>query len=84
MNLEVEFQKLMDEVVQKIQDKQTKGEISISDGDELIHMVATRRVKPTPAWSESTQACMDSYEYDRDYCDEDRGWQRSSWCGDNG
>ena len=84
MNLEMEFQKLMDEVVQKIQDKQNKGEISISDGDELLYMVATRRVKPQPAWSESTQDCMDAYAYERDNYDGDQGWQRSSWCGDNG
>jgi hypothetical protein len=84
MSIELEFQKLMDEAVQKVQEKQSKGELSVVDADDLIHMIAERRQKPPPAWSESTQSCMDMYEYDRDRDDEDRGWQRSSWCGDNG
>lgn len=82
MDLEEEFQKLMQGVVDQIQNKVTLGHLSAIDGADLVRMVRERSAPPEEAWSSSTQACMDSYEYERE--EEDRGWQRSSWCGDNG
>lgn len=80
MDLEQEFQKLMDEVVSKIENKRKSGDLSDEEADDLIHMVATRR--NARAWSYSS----DCYTDDEDYGDpdDDRGWSRSSWCGDNG
>lgn len=75
MNLEQEFQKLMDEAVQKVQDKQSKGELSVNDADDLIYMISQRRQPREDAWSSSTQSCMDSYDYNR--YDDDDGWNRS-------
>lgn len=77
MDLEQEFQKLMDEAVQKVQSKQNKGEYSHREADDLIDMIAKRRYQASAddGWSASTQSCMDSYSYDRDY-DSD-GWNRS-------
>lgn len=74
MDLEKEFQKLMDEVVQKIVDKRNNNQLPVNEADDLIAMVAERR-----------QPRVDTYDpdYDRDY-DSEHGWQRSSWCGDNG
>ena len=43
MDLEQEFQKLMDEAVQKVQSKQNKGEYSHREADDLIDMIAKRR-----------------------------------------
>ena len=74
MDLEKEFQKLMDEVVQKIADKRNNNQLSTSEADDLIDLVAKRRQPRVDTYD---------YDYDRDY-DSDRGWQRSSWCGDNG
>lgn len=82
MDLEEEFQKLMQGVVDQIQDRVTKGDLDAIDGADLVRMVRERSVPREDAWSSSTQSCMDSYEYEER--DEDRGWQRSSWCGDNG
>lgn len=82
MDLEEEFQKLMQGVVDQIQERVTKGDLDALDGADLVRMVRERSVPREDAWSSSTQACMDSYEYEER--DEDRGWQRSSWCGDNG
>lgn len=78
MNLEDEFQKLMDEAVQKVQDKQRNGELSVTEADDLIDLIAKRRygASADDGWSSSTQACMDSYDYDRDY-DSEHGWNRS-------
>jgi len=83
MDLEEEFQKLMQGVVDQIQDKVTAGTLSAIDGADLVRMVRERSAPTEEAWSSSTQSCMDSYQYAEP--DEDsRGWQRSSWCGDNG
>jgi hypothetical protein len=73
MDLEKEFQKLMDEVVQKIVDKRNNNQLTVNEADDLIAVIAERR----------QPRVTDSYEYGPDY-DSDRGWQRSSWCGDNG
>ena len=81
MDLEEEFQKLMQGVVNEIQDKVTKGDLSAIDGADLVRMVRERSAPAEEAWSSSTQSCMDSYEYEEQ---DSRGWQRSSWCGDNG
>ena len=80
MDLEQEFQKLMDEAVQKVQDKQTKGELSDTEADDLIDIIAIRRQKGARAWSYSDN-CYTDEDYDNS---DDRGWQKSSWCGDNG
>jgi len=82
MDLEEEFQKLMQGVVDQIQDRVTKGSLSAIDGADLVRMVRERSEPREEAWSSSTQSCMDSYSYER--WGEDEGWQRSSWCGDNG
>ena len=82
MDLEEEFQKLMQGVVDQIQDKVTKGDLSAIDGADLVRMVRERSEPHEEAWSSSTQSCMDSYSYEEE--DDRRGWQRSSWCGDNG
>ena len=81
MNLEEEFQKLMQGVVDQIQDKVNQGDLSAIDGADLVRMVRERSAPAEDAWSSSTQSCMDSYEREED---DSRGWQRSSWCGDNG
>lgn len=75
MDLEKEFQKLMDEAVQKVQDKRNNNELSDLDADDLIDMIAQRRQPRAPAWSSSTQSCMDSYDHDYDY--DDTAWNRS-------
>lgn len=82
MDLEEEFQKLMQGVVNQIQDKVTNGDLSAIDGADLVRMVRERSAPAEEAWSSSTQSCMDSYSYEEE--DNSRGWQRSSWCGDNG
>lgn len=82
MDLEEEFQKLMQGVVDQIQDRVTKGSLDAIDGADLVRMVRERSAPREDAWSSSTQSCMDSYEYEEQ--DDSRGWQRSSWCGDNG
>jgi len=82
MDLEEEFQKLMQGVVDQIQDRVTKGSLSAIDGADLVRMVRERSAPAEEAWSSSTQSCMDSYSYEEE--DDSRGWQRSSWCGDNG
>jgi len=82
MDLEEEFQKLMQGVVDQIQDRVTKGDLSAIDGADLVRMVRERSAPAEEAWSSSTQSCMDSYSYEEE--DNSRGWQRSSWCGDNG
>lgn len=74
MDLEEEFQKLMQGVVNQIQDRVTKGNLSAIDGADLVRMVRERSAPPEEAWSSSTQSCMDSYSYERD---EDEGWNRS-------
>ncbi len=78
MDLEQEFQKLMDEAVQKVQAKQAAGELSVEEADDLIDIIATRRQKGARAWSYSDNCYTDDDDYD------DSGWRRSSWCGDNG
>jgi hypothetical protein len=73
MDLEEEFQKLMQGVVNQIQDRVTKGNLSSFDGADLVRMVRERTAPAEEAWSSSTQSCMDSYEYE----DSDEGWNRS-------
>lgn len=82
MDLEQEFQKLMDEAVQKVQAKQAAGELSEEEADDLISIIATRRQYGARAWSYSSDCYTDDEYYDEP--DDSRGWQRSSWCGDNG
>lgn len=82
MDLEQEFQKLMDEAVQKVQAKQAAGELSDVQADDLIDIIATRRQKGARAWSYSDNCYTD--EDDDSYDSDDRGWSKSSWCGDNG
>jgi frataxin-like iron-binding protein CyaY len=72
MDLEQEFQKLMDEAVQKVIDRRDNDGLSAVEADDLIHMIAQRRQPREDAWSSSTQSCMDSYEYERD-----DAWNRS-------
>ena len=74
MDLEEEFQKLMQDVVNKIQDKIAQGDLSAIDGADLVRMVRERTAPPEEAWSSSTQSCMDSYNYDQE---EDYAWNRS-------
>ncbi len=74
MDLEEEFQKLMQGVVDQIQDKVTKGDLSAIDGADLVRMVRERSAPAEEAWSSSTPSCMDSSSYARD---EDEGWNRS-------
>lgn len=75
MDLEEEFQKLMQGVVDQIQDRVTKGNLSAFDGADLIRMVRERTATDMQeAWSSSTQSCMDSYNYDQDA---DYAWNRS-------
>jgi len=73
MDLEEEFQKLMQGVVDQIQDRVTKGNLSAIDGADLVRMVRERSAPAEEAWSSSTQSCMDSYSYE----DQDYAWNRS-------
>lgn len=75
MNLEEEFQKLMQGLVNQIQDRVTKGDLSALDGADLVRMVRERSEPREEAWSSSTQSCMDSYQYDQ--YDQEDGWNRS-------
>jgi predicted Zn-dependent protease with MMP-like domain len=70
MNLEQEFQKLMDEAIKSIADKRSKGELSHEEAADLVDMVSDRRYKKR-AWNDS--GC--SYDEDTSYDDE--GWNRS-------
>lgn len=46
MNLEEEFQKLMDVAVQQIEEKRARGDLSRTEADDLIDMIAKRRNPP--------------------------------------
>lgn len=71
MNLEQEFQKLMDEAIKSIDDKKAKGELSHQEAEDLRDLVSERRYKKR-AWNDS--GCS----YDEDYTyDEYEGWNRS-------
>lgn len=75
MDLEEEFQKLMQGVIDQIQARIANGNLSAIDGADLVRMVRERSEPFETAWSSSTQSCMDSYQYDT--YDQDDGWNRS-------
>jgi len=74
MNLEQEFQKLMDEAVRSINAKKTKGELSLEQADDLMMIVSERRHSRTRAWNSS--GCSFDND-DSTYDDNDDGWNRS-------
>lgn len=81
IDLEKEFQNLMDEVVKSIAEKKKNGELSHEEALDLVDLVSERRRPARRAWNDS--GC--SFDDDDDYSSsDDRGWLRSSWCGDNG
>ncbi len=61
MDLEEEFQKLIQDCYDKVMQKSASGELSTSEAADLILMLRTRTAPPieSPAWSESTQNCID-------------------------
>jgi hypothetical protein len=84
MDLEQEFQKLMDEAIKSIAEKRKKGELSSEEASDLVDIVSTRRQKGARAWSYSSDCYTDELD-ESDYSSDDSpGWQRSSWCEDNG
>lgn len=66
LDLEEEFQKLVQESIEKVREKYTKGEISHNDAADLIHLIEAR-TKPSPI---------------HDPMEPEGGWEQSSWCGD--
>lgn len=68
IDLEEEFQKLVLESIQKVQEKHGKGELSAIDAADLIALIRTR-TQPQPI---------------HDPSEPEGGWQQSSWCGDSG
>lgn len=79
IDLEKEFQKLMDEIVKSIAEKKKNGELSHEEALDLVDLVSERRHPPRRAWNSSGCSFDDDYD-----SSDDRGWSRSSWCGDNG
>lgn len=74
IDLEQEFQLLMRTVVKQIEDKVNAGALTRPEANQLLTMVNTRMQPPEQeAWSASTQACMDAYQYE-----EDEAWSSSS------
>lgn len=73
MNLEQEFQKLMDETIKTINAKKSKGELSHQEAEDLLDMVSERRYPRTRAWNSSGCSFDEDYSYD----DSDDGWNRS-------
>jgi hypothetical protein len=71
IDLEEEFDKLMQESIAKVRERLAKGELSLTEAADLIRLIETRMR-------------AHSYEDEDPYYEEDRGWRRSSWCGDNG
>jgi hypothetical protein len=74
MNLEQEFQKLMDEAVKSINDKKAKGVLSHQQAEDLLDIVSERRHSRTRAWNSSGCSFDDD---DSTYDDNDGGWNRS-------
>ncbi len=69
-DLEEEFQKLMSDVVDKIQDKKDKGELSLAEAADLILMVQARMKAP------GTQE-FDQEGWNQSAWCGDNGWQSS-------
>lgn len=60
-DLEIEFQKLIAGMREKIEEKRKAGELTEADAYDLQDMIDDRLTAPK---------------------EQERGWQRSSWCGD--
>ncbi len=68
IDLEEEFQKLMQESINKVKERYDNGELSANESADLILMIHTR-MQPAPI---------------HDPGEPEGGWQQSSWCGDTG
>ena len=68
MDLEQEFQKLMDAAVKQVEEKRDQGTLSITDADDLVDMIAKRRQAPIheqerePGWERSSWCGDDAWD----------------------
>lgn len=75
--LEEEYQKLLQSLVDQLQKKLMNSDISQSEYDALYESLQTRAgyVNPNaPGWNSSSSSCYDSYDVD----DAKDGWRSSS------
>jgi len=87
MNLENEFQKLVNEMYQSIQDKQAAGELSFMEAQQLRNLVYNR-TQPKPmvrAWNRSVCSMDAEDDWDGQTApyglnDEEEGWSPSMVC----
>lgn len=89
MNLETEFQKLVNEMYQSIQDKQAAGELSFIEAQQLRNMVYNRTMSQSQrqarAWNNSVCSMGTEDDWDGQTApyglnDEEEGWSPSMVC----
>lgn len=73
--LEEEFQKLVKEMRERVQEKLAKGELNKYEAEDLNDMIDRRTAAPHRGWNSS--GCSIGYD-DSDY--DDDGWSPSMVC----
>jgi hypothetical protein len=87
--LENEYCKLIQSLFDKLRRDVESSDLDRPDAEALASMLATRTGFADPSVTnrltdlepESWSASEDCYEDNKNY---NKGWQSSSWCGDNG